>query len=170
MEEILPRLYVGDDEAYEKVKDADGWAFLRACKYGPGGHQETLGYKTLGAPKDDNYLWVKRGNKLALNILDLDDPNFIAPGMVDTALEFIDRNRNAGKKVLVACNHGTSRSPSIVLLYMRSIGELPYSFGMSLRVFRTLYPSYDPGQGIRQYLRIHWGDWRETYGRLERFS
>src|ERR1035437_6807877 len=35
--EIIKRLYVGDDAAYERLKDAPGWSFLRCCKDGPGG-------------------------------------------------------------------------------------------------------------------------------------
>lgn len=156
MEEILPRLWVGDDAGYEKVKDRSNWRFVRCCKYGPGGHQQTLGYDTLGAPKDDNYLTVRKGHLLALNLLDLDDPNFIDPGMIDAALEAIKTWRAKGDTVLVSCNHGHSRSPSIVLMYLRSIGEMPYSFVVAERMFRVIYPPYDPAQGIRQYVRMHW--------------
>lgn len=159
MEEVLPRLYVGDDQVYERLKDKPGWSYLRCCKYKAGGHQQTLGYHTLGAPAGPEYLVVRRGNLMALNLLDLDDPNYIDPGMVDSGLSFIGERLADGDKVLVACNAGHSRGPSIALLFMRSVGEMPYNFGMSIKFFRTLYPQYDPASGIRQYLRSHWADW-----------
>lgn len=167
MEEVYPHLWVGNDQDYEQTKDKDNWSFLRCCKYGPGGHQQTLGYDTLAAPDGKNKYIVRKGNLMALNILDLHDPHYILPEMIDVGLEFIQVRLIVGDKVLVACNHGHSRGPSIALLYLRSIGELPYSLGMSERVFAALYPNYSPKQGIRQYVRMHWSDWvKESYGRL----
>lgn len=159
MEEVLHHLYVGDDQAYDKLKDKPGWSWLRCAKYGAGGHQQTLDYHTLAAPPGPDYLMVRRGHLMALNLLDLDDPNYIDPDMIDSGLSFIGERLKAGDRVLVACNAGHSRGPSVALLYLRSIGEMPYNFGMSVRFFRTLYPHYDPGAGIRQYLRSHWADW-----------
>jgi hypothetical protein len=156
MEEIIPRLYVGNDQDYENNKDREGFCFVRCCKYGPGGHQQTLGYHTLAAPEGKNKYTVRRGNLLALNILDLDDPNFIPKDMIDSALSFIGEKLGEGKKVLVACNHGHSRGPSIALMYLRSIGEMPHSFVWAEKIYRVLYPEYNPNQGIRQWLRMNW--------------
>jgi hypothetical protein len=161
MEEVIPRLWVGDDADYEKVKGRPHWAILRCCKYGPGGHQQTLGYDTLGAPEGKNHFWVRRGNVLALNLLDLDDPHFIDQSMMDTALAFIQEQLDAGEIVLVACNKGHSRGPSVAMLFLRKIGYLPYSFIVSERMYRhQRYPLYDAAQGIRQYVRQHWADWQ----------
>jgi hypothetical protein len=156
MEEVYPRLWVGGDEDYHKVAKRDNWSILRACKYGPSGHRDILGYNTLAAPEGKHRLWVRKGNVLALNILDLDDPNFIDDEMIDTGLTFIKDELAKGKDVLVACNQGKSRGPSIVLAFMQSVGEFPYSFVWSERIFRTLYPNYDPAQGIRHYVRGRW--------------
>lgn len=156
MEEIVNRLWVGGDKDYEKLQGRAGWSFLRTCKEGPGGHRAILGYNTLGAPKDKNYLWVRRGNLMALNLLDLDDPNYISEEMIDKGLTFIAERLKAGDKVLVACNAGHSRGPSLAMMYLRSVGELPDSFIRAEKVFRTLYPHYDPAQGIRQFAKSHW--------------
>jgi hypothetical protein len=157
VEQVLPRLYIGNDNAYERVAKHSGWSWLRCCKDGPGGHRDILGYRTLGAPKDKNYLWVRRGKLLALNLLDLDDPGFIADDMIQTGMDFIHERLQAGDKVLASCNQGHSRSPATVLMYLRTIGEMPQSFIQSERKFRTLYPPYDPSDGIRQFARSHWG-------------
>lgn len=158
MEDVYPHLYVGSDEDYWKLKQQTGWSFVRACKFGPGGHQQTLGYTTPGAPKDENYLSVRRGNRVALNMIDLDDPNYFSPELINAGLDFIHEQLEAGKKVLVACNKGHSRGPSIAMLYLRKIGELPYSFVRAETIFRTLYPAYDPAQGVRQAARQMWAE------------
>lgn len=159
MEEVYHNLYVGNDEDYEKTKDKKDFAFLRPCKYGDGGHQQALGYHTLAAPEGKTKYVARKGNLMALNLLDLHDPHYINSDMIESGLEFIKDQLADGKKVLIACNHGHSRGPSIALLYLRSIGEMPHNLGMSERVFSALYPEYDPKQGIRQYLRWHWSDW-----------
>lgn len=159
MNEVYPSLFVGGDADYEAKKTDKSFSFLRCCKYGDGGHQQLLGYHTLAAPEGKEKYVAHKGNLMALNLLDLHDPHYINSGMIEAGLEFIQQQLAEGKKVLVACNHGHSRGPSIALLYMRSIGEMPYNLGMSERVFSALYPNYSPKQGIRQYIRWHWSDW-----------
>jgi hypothetical protein len=160
-ENIAPNLYVGNDETYEALKDRPGWAFVRCCKYGPGGHQDTLQYHSLGAPKGPDYLTVTRGNRMALNFIDAEDPNFIPREMVDKGLHFIADKLAEGCKVLVACNAGHSRGPTTAMLFLRSIGELPGNFIASERKFTTLYPRYDPGLGVRQFARSEWSSLAE---------
>lgn len=156
MENIIDRLYVGDDSDYLKVKDLAGWSVLRCCKEGPGGHRDTLGYTTLGAPKGPKYLAADQRGRRALNFIDPHDPNFVPLAMVEKGLEFIDTRLTAGDKVLVACNAGHSRGPTTAMLFLRSVGELVGNFIQSERIFRTLYSEYDPGVGVRQFARTNW--------------
>ena len=162
MENVLGNLYVGDDSDYEKMKDKAGWSFLRCCKYGPGGHQETLGYTTLGAPKGPDYLAVKKGDRMALNFIDANDPNFVPLKMIQTGLAYIDQRIKAGDKVLVACNAGHSRGPTTAMLYLRATSELQGNFISSERIYRTLYHKYDPGIGVRSFAR-HTGTYSRTF-------
>lgn len=157
MEEVIDRLYVGGDVDYEKLKDKSGWSFIRCCKEGPGGHREMVGYTVLAAPKGPNYLFVKKGDTMSLNFIDPDDPNFIPKEMVVKGIEFIDSRLATGDKVLVACNAGHSRGPATAMLYLRSIGELSGNFISSERIYHTLCRDYDPGIGMRQFARSHWG-------------
>jgi hypothetical protein len=76
--------------------------------------------------------------------------------MVDSALEFIKERLEAKDNVAVCCNAGRSRAPSIALLYLRSAGEMPYSFVWAEKIYRVLYPEYDPAVGIRQFARMNW--------------
>lgn len=158
MEEIYNNVYVGDDNDYLKIKDKPEWVSARMCKYGPGGHQQTLGYKSLAAPKGKNYLFVEKPDHLAVNILDLDDPNMIPFECITTALKYIKKELDAGKKVLIACNQGHSRGPTTGLLFLRAIGDLPYHFIKAEQIYKTLYPKYDPGMGMRQIARSHWSE------------
>jgi hypothetical protein len=158
MDQVIPNLYVGGDTDYEKVEDRSGWSFLRCCKFGPGGHKDTLGYTTNAAPKGPDYLaaTAQRGHRMALNFIDVEDPNLIPQKMIEQGLQFIEKRREAGDKVLVACNRGHSRGPTTALLYLRAIGEMPGNFITAERIYRTLYPKYNPAQGARQFSRSHW--------------
>jgi len=160
MEAIYKKsVYVGDDLDYEKISHREGWSALRCCKYGPGGHKEILGYTTPGAPKGPNYLWATKGkNLMALNILDLSDPNMIPFEAIKHGLDFVKERLDAGDKVLIACNSGHSRGPSTGLAFLRAINDMPHSFGLSERIYSTLYPKYDPGIGMRQVIREHWSE------------
>lgn len=151
MKEIVKGLWVGNDADYEKVKDKPEWFVVRAAKEGPGGHRDQLGYTTLPAPKGPNYLFVKKPHLLALNIVDHDSPDYFPDKMIDEALHQISNALGRGDKVLVCCNHGHSRGPSISLLWLALNGKLP--FEGTFRKFKQLYPDYEPNSGIKQYLK-----------------
>jgi protein-tyrosine phosphatase len=155
MKQISPNVYVGSDEDYDKLKDDKSWAFVRCAKYGPGGHQQTLGYHTLAAPEGKNKFVARKGNLLALNLLDLDDPNFVPEEAIQQGLDFI-RDHVDSQKVLIACNAGVSRGPTMGLMWLRTIGRMPYGFMQSERQYRNLYRDYDPSLGIEQFARSHW--------------
>jgi hypothetical protein len=157
--EIYDNIFVGNDESYEKYKDKAGWSFLRPIKYGPGGHQDILDYHTLAAPEGKNkYVAVKGKNLMALNILDLDDPYFVPWDAVQTGLDFVEKRRQLGDKVLIACNSGHSRGPTTGLMYLRAVGDMPWHFNKAEHIYRTIYPLFDPGVGMRQFARMHWSD------------
>lgn len=153
MKEVYSKIYVGDDADYEKVKANPDWRILRCAKDGPGGHRETLGYQERSAPKGPDYLFVERPRKLILNMVDSDDPNFYPDSLVDKAVSYISDSVRLGQKILVCCNYGQSRSPSIVFLWLYLNGKLPTEYHRALRTFRQLYPSYSPSDGIRQYIK-----------------
>ena len=156
MEQIIKGVYVGADRDYDHVKDREDFSILRCCKYGPGGHKELLGYTTRAAPEGPNRYWVKKGRTMALNLLDLDDPHKIPPEMIKAGLTFAKEELAKGQKVLIACNDGGSRGPTTALMFLRAIGDMPHPFMQSEKIFKTLYPKYDPAQGIRQFARDNW--------------
>jgi hypothetical protein len=80
----------------------------------------------------------------------------IPDAVIDAGLKFIKEMRDENKTVLVHCNAGHSRSPSIVLAYLHAIGELPRGFGRAEHMFAKLYPPYDPGRGMRARIKERW--------------
>jgi hypothetical protein len=159
--EVYPNLFVGGDETYEKVKDKSGWSYVRACKFGPDGHKDILGYKTQGAPKGRDYYSTRKNKILALNLIDSDDPNFIPEQVINDALDFIQERLQAGDKVLVACNQGRSRGPTIAMLYLDKIKDLPEHYHQAFKVFKGIYHKYDPGLGIEHFAKTHWASLRK---------
>ena len=157
MEQIYPRVHVGGDPDYLRVRGKENFSWVRCCKYGVDGHKELLGYTTPGAPAGPNYLFFRKNKHLlALNLLDLDDPNMVPFKCFEVALDFIKERLDDGDRVGIFCNSGRSRGPSTGLAFLRSVGDLPYHFVKSEHIYRTLYPHYSPGMGVRQVIKENW--------------
>jgi len=93
-----------------------------------------------------------------LNIVDADNPGFFAKSMIDQALDFIEQQYSEELNVLVHCNQGESRGPSIALTYMAArLQALPNeSLEAAEQPFKTLYPYYNPKPGIRGHIKQYW--------------
>ncbi len=118
MIEVYPNLFVGDQADYDdRVQQQEGWRIVHACKEPY--HRQALGYTGRAAPQTHpEYLIARRGHRLILNMVDANDPAYIPKEIMDAALAFIYEGLTSGDRVLVHCNQGESRSPSIVLLYL----------------------------------------------------
>lgn len=158
MIQVCTNLFVGSEYDYRtQITGTDCWAVVHACKEPY--HREALGYSGRGAPKDHpEYLVARRGDRLILNMVDANDPALFAKEMINQALDFIDEQLAVGHKVLVHCNQGESRAPSIALLYMACrLHVLPTdSLEAAEHAFVTKYPGYNPKPGIREHLRQNW--------------
>ena len=155
MENIIRGLYIGSDKDVPTAK-ARMYARLCACKDGEDSHRSMLEYTTMSAPEGKNYLTVRDGDVMALNLIDVDDPEMIPDKVLDEGLMFIREMQEKGRILLVHCNAGHSRSATLVLMYLRAIGEMSDSFLAAEKKFRTIYPPYDPGVGMRSHARMRW--------------
>jgi hypothetical protein len=74
-----------------------------------------------------------------------------------SALSFIDRYLPT-RKVLIHCNKGKSRAPSLALLYLAKRLQVinSESYATAAKDFRTKFSGYQPGLGIQIYLTEHW--------------
>lgn len=152
-------LYCGDIKSYPPSLQMEYWAVVHACKDPM--HRLLVGYTGRGCPKDSpEYLWAERENRLALNIVDAPKPEFFDKGMIDKALNFIQQKLSEGLKVLVHCNQGESRSPSICLLYLIKNGIVKgETFEDCEAEFMKVYPEYNPNTGIRGFVKEHWREY-----------
>ena len=83
-------------------------------------------------------------------------PKFTNP-ILKAAVDFIDDNIKT-KKVLVHCNLGRSRSPSIAMVYLAKNQIISNEYNSAIEEFTKKYPEYSPGNGIEIYLKKNWED------------
>jgi predicted protein tyrosine phosphatase len=101
----------------------------------------------------------EEGKNLYLDILDPVEPRFDLE-VFTTSLEFMHRHWGKGRKILVHCNAGLSRSPSIALLFLAkhlaAISDRSYEAARA--DYQALDPRYSPGSGIQSYLMDQWAE------------
>jgi hypothetical protein len=154
--EVYANLFVGSQDDEASIRGRDGWFFVHACKEPY--HRQALGYTGRAASKDHpEYLFARREGRLILNLVDVDDVNFVSPLIIDAALSDIHQNLMA-MKVMVHCNQGLSRSPSIALLYLAKFSDLfgEQDYDDALQNFQRLYPPFAPAKGMADYVRLNW--------------
>lgn len=152
MVEITKNLFIGDDNDFKQIDE--NWYVIHACKdpY----HRRLLGYRTKACPKCDEYYFAERGNILYLNLVDATDVKYIPNVVINKALEFIDKHI-AQNKILVHCNLGESRSPSIGLLYLRKIGYFDGKNALQgMFEYKEIYEKFNPNHGMMDYIIQNW--------------
>lgn len=157
MIEIEGNLFVGGEFDEQQVRGQPGWFFIHACKEPY--HRQALGYAGRAASKDHpEYLVARREGRLILNLVDAADVNYIPAEIVDAALVAIHENIG-GNRILLHCNQGQSRSPTIGLLYLLKFTDRLSGLDRDAAIdaFRSIYPTYNPARGMAEYARINWG-------------
>ena len=158
MIEVYEHFFIGtqQDCSLERARPAD-LAVVHACRTC---HQRVVGSAAQHAHQDDPEWFVaRRGQDCFLNLVDSEYPGLIRKeALIDPALQFIDEMRRQGADVLVHCEQGRSRSPSLLLLYLASrLNALPTASLLAAEAqFTRLYPDYVPGYGIWAHLRHYW--------------
>lgn len=156
MIEVHTNLYVGSEIDEHQTRARPGWFIIHACKEPY--HRQALGYSGRAASKDHpEYLIARRSGRLILNLVDVDDVKYIGAEIVDAALDAIGENIQSSK-VLVHCNQGASRSPTIAFLYLAKCTDKFRGLGHeeALSAFKTIYPPYNPARGMSDYARLNW--------------
>lgn len=161
MIEVYPGLWIGKqrDCPLHGAQLSGNWAIVHAY---PACHRQVLGYTTPLAPDGPEHHVARRGQHLLLNMLDAEQPEYYSrEALIEPALAFIDEMRASGASVLIHCEQGMSRSPSLALLYLATrLGALPAaSLAAAEEKFEVLYPRYAPGYGIWAHLKHHWAEY-----------
>jgi hypothetical protein len=161
MKEITDNLFIGSQEDYElNVKFQPDWFVIHACKEPY--HRQALGYTGRAvANTHPEYLIAERGNRLILNLVDVEDPKYIVKEIIDKAILTIDEKIKA-KKTLVHCNQGMSRSATIGLLYLHYSGIISTdNFKKAEIKYLKLYPNYNPANGMRTFAELNWNNYQK---------
>lgn len=135
-------------------------AVVHACK--DPCHRRAVGYTGRGCPPEHpHYLYLEAGPHLYLNMIDPPVPLF-RQEMFDAYLSFVDRKQAEDRFVLVHCNRGDSRAPSLALLWLakRAYKIDGSSYKAAAVDFGKRFKGYAPGDGIATWLTEHWDDVR----------
>ena len=138
MKQITDKIYVGTVQDYREADTS--FAFLACAKHPV--------FMELGG----SGLYKRRGNTLALNMIDVADPKYFNVEQFTEAMRFIDEH----DKVLIFCNQGKSRSPVIAMLYLIKSGVFKVNnLGAAYREMKKLYPRMQPTIGIIKFVGEH---------------
>lgn len=142
---VSHNLFVADIEGHT-IKSGKDTAILHACKYPC---YDSVSNNDVSTRSLD-YLFIEQGNNMYLNIIDSGKPLFYKDTF-DFSLLFIEKHINE-REVIIHCNKGQSRSPSIAMLYL--FRDLKYREAQN-RMY-DIYPYYNPSLGIDEYLGNNW--------------
>ena len=105
-----------------------------------------------------DYLAFEEGQFLSFNWVDYAARMYewSGPEAFIRALDFIDKWYES-KNILISCDLGHSRSPTVALLYLsKRLRVIPDdSFASAHVAFQAIYPGYAPA-GIADYVAAHW--------------
>ena len=153
MVKVYDRLYIGD-EATCRFGSAQ-LAVVHACKSPC--HQRAVGYRGSLSPQHPYYLVLRHPYDLYLNIIDPPVPLF----KIETFAQFLlfaSEHHDRGGSLLIHCNQGEGRAPTLALLFLaKHLRAIPSdSFLAAQAAFAQLYAGYRPGAGIQQFLATSW--------------
>ncbi len=151
MIEICDNIFVGSEQDYYTIQREKNWATLHCCK-NPF-HCQFVGYRGNLSPNHPDYAFKRIDNEMSLNLVDMDrfSANYLDFNrlMFENAFSFLDEYRNNGYKLLIHCNQGESRGPTLGMLYAARLGAFDYAdFDSTVHKFRTKYPFYNPKANI----------------------
>lgn len=169
MKKIIDTIYVGTVKDIQFAEQCN-YSVLGACKEPlhrkharlQGASQDGYTGRSMGK-EEPEYLYAERDHALYLNLIDARNPKYIPNEVIDKALDFIDKELDQGRKVLIVCNKAESRSPSISLMWI--IKNNYFEFFLDKRNdFYTLlsdftdviYPQYNPSNGMKLYVKQFW--------------
>jgi hypothetical protein len=143
--EVAPGLFVGDH-----CGDFDGYV-VHACKHPC---FETEAASCTNRRETDAHTIASKGN-LYLNMVDY--PHYVDQSHLVKAVRRFCETIILQKPILIHCNLGRSRSPSLAMIVMRDRGLLNKdSYDEAWKEFAKVYPNYDPSNGIKMWMLQNW--------------
>ena len=148
-------------EEYENIKNSGLKVSALLCAKNPY-HKEIVGYERNCEKNNPEYLVAYRPeeNIMALNMVDANSPEYFSDEMVLAGLDFIHCELATGNDVVVVCNKGESRSPTMCLMYMMVHGDFDKTLSHSevFVEFSKKARNWHPKNGILQYCVGIWNE------------
>lgn len=149
-------IYIGTREDARRREDP-AWAVVNTAKTV---HCEIMGWGNVTPRDHPNYIFLEDGQLLSFNWVDAGPALFTmsGPAAFARALDFIDA-WSPTKSVLINCDLGQSRSPTVALLYLaKRLKTISHqSFADARADFQRIYPAYEP-KGIAEFVELHWDE------------
>lgn len=94
-----------------------------------------------------------RTNHLIIDMVDASSPKYFHIEQFNTIPSWI----NPMTPTFIHCDQGISRAPSVAMYYMAFMGNISdTSYYSAYAEFKSLYPSFSPGSGIREFMAEWW--------------
>ena len=152
MIKISEGIYTGNQSDCFHPEENSDWFVVHACKFPC--HRDAVGYNKSPDKQSPFYLYKEAEGNLYLNMIDPPVPLFDKE-MFRIAILEMSGNWAKGKNILIHCNQGESRSPTLAMLLLRKIEEIPYDeyFNVVEYFKENFFPAYAPGKGLETYLK-----------------
>lgn len=148
------KIYVGTKQD-SRLRNDSAWAVVNTARTV---HLEVKGWSNRPPRDHPHYLSFEDGQFLSFNWIDSTSQMYeqSRPTAFIKALDFIDKWYGS-KNILINCDQGLSRSPTVALLYLAKRMHViaGQSFAQARKDFLVLYPDYAP-KGIADYVNEHW--------------
>lgn len=153
MERVLKTIFVGTE--HDCFERKSGWAVVHACKHPC--FERALHKGVYYPGPQSKRLSRSWENDMYLNIVDGPIGCFRLEVFSDF-LDFATKHFEEGRKLLIHCNRGRSRAPSLALLFLarQSFLKNPKTYREAEQRFLKIHPSFLPGTGIRSFLIQNW--------------
>jgi predicted protein tyrosine phosphatase len=149
-------IFIGN-RADSRLRTDPAWAVVNTAKTV---HCEIMGWGNVTPRDHPNYLSYENEQLLSFNWVDGNAflYKMSGPAAFTRALDFIEEWSKT-KNVLINCDQGQSRSPTVALLYLaKRLHVIPDgSFAEARAAFERLYPGYAPS-GIADFVATNWDE------------
>lgn len=142
-------IFIGNKDD-EKLIDKKSYVIVHACKSCFDKVDVNKGYCS-----NENIKELE--DELYINWVDLPDSNSFDLKTFNNTLLWMKENYSEDKNMLVHCDWGQSRSPTLVMVFMAKVLKiLPDTFFDALSQFKKLYPDYITPSGISKFTKENW--------------
>ena len=96
---------------------------------------------------------------MAVNLVDAQESKYFNPDLIKEVVKKILYLLINKKTVYIHCNQGESRAPSLALLVLLGLHAVSEDYSVAVKQFKMIYPNYNPGKGISDFLTENWNDY-----------